>query len=282
MRTPDEGRETTLEDLVLRARDGDQASLETIVTRIQGKVYGLALRMLWHPEDARDAAQEILIRVVTRLGTFRGESAFLTWVYQLAVNHLLSARAGRLEEQCLTFDLFAKDLDEGLSECPPAAEGSVDEALLLEEVKVGCTLGMLSCLDRPHRLAYILGEILEMDGPEAARILEIDQATYRKRLSRARADIVAFMKAKCGLVSPDRPCRCRRRVRHAIDRGRVDPRHLLFTSDADRAQRFPSVLAGIRRLEEVRRAAALYRSHPDLAAPEGLAREIRRLLTTSI
>ncbi len=153
---------------------------------------------------------------------------------------------------------------------------------LLEEVKIGCTLGMLSCLDRPHRVAYILGEILEMDGPEAAGILEIDQTTYRKRLSRARARIVAFMKAKCGLVSPDRPCRCRRRVHHAMDRGRVDPRHLLFASDAGSAQRFPSVLAGIRRLEEARRAAALYRSHPDLVAPESLAEEIRRLITTTL
>jgi RNA polymerase sigma factor (sigma-70 family) len=282
MRTPEDGRDTTLEDLVRRARDGDQASLETIVTRIQDKVYGLALRMLWHPEDARDAAQEILIRVVTRLGTFRGESAFLTWVYRVAVNHLLSARASRLEEQRLTFDLFAKDLDEGLSEGSPAADGPADEAVLLEEVKIGCTLGMLSCLDRPHRLAYILGEILEMDGPEAARVLEIDPIVYRKRLSRARARIVAFMKAKCGLVSPDSPCRCRRRVRHAVDRGRVDPRHLLFASDADRAQRFPSVLAGIRRLEEARRAAALYRSHPEVAAPESLVREIRRLITTTL
>jgi RNA polymerase sigma factor (sigma-70 family) len=279
---PNDGPETTLENLVRRAQDGDRASLEAIVTRIQDKVYGLALQMLWHPEDARDAAQEILIRIVTRLGSFRGESAFLTWVYQVAVNHLLSARASRLELQRLTFDLFGKDLDEGLSEGPPTVEGSVDEALLLEEVKVGCTLGMLSCLDRPHRLAYILGEILEMDGPEAARILEIDRTTYRKRLSRARADIVTFMKAKCGLVRPDRPCRCRRRVRLAIDRGRVDHRHLLFASDADKAQRFPSVLAEIRRLEETRRAAALYRSHPDLVAPESLTRELRRLITTTI
>src|SRR2546425_11397490 len=103
-----DSRETTLEDLVLRAQDGDRGSLETIVIWIQDKVYGLALRMLWHPEDARDAAQEILIRIVTRLGSFRGESAFLTWVYQVAVNHLLSVRASRLEEQRLTFDLFAK------------------------------------------------------------------------------------------------------------------------------------------------------------------------------
>jgi hypothetical protein len=71
-------------------------------------------------------------------------------------------------------------------------------------------------------------------------------------------------------------------VRLAIDRGRVDHRHLLFASDADKAQRFPSVLAEIRRLEDARRAAALYRSHPDLVAPESLTRELRRLITTTI
>lgn len=278
---PDNDDAARLEDLVQRAQAGDRASLETLVARVQDKVYGLSLRMLWHPEEARDATQEILIRVVTRLASFRGESAFFTWVYRVAVNHLLSVRASRLEQQHLTFDLFASDLDEGLSDAPAAANGSAEEALLLEEVKIGCTLGMLSCLDRPHRLAYILGEIMEMDGPEAARVLEIDQAAYRKRLSRARADIVAFMKAKCGLVKPERPCRCRRRVRHAIDRGRVDPRHLLFASDADRAKRFPSVIAGIRRLEELRRAAALYRSHAAPAAPDSLARWMRRLLSTT-
>ena len=280
MRDPDDG--TTLEDLVRRARDGDRASLETIVARIQDKVYGLSLRMLWHPEDARDATQEILIRIVTRLGSFRGESAFLTWVYQVAVNQLLSTRASRLERQRLTFDVFGKDLDDGLLEEPPSIEAAADDALLLEEVKVGCTLGMLSCLDRAHRLAYILGEIMEMDGPEAAGVLEIDEPAYRKRLSRARADIVAFMKARCGLVNPERPCRCRRRVRHAVDRGRVDPRHLLFASDPDRARSFPSVLDGIRRLEELRRAAALYRSHPAYPAPDSLATGIRRLIDTAL
>src|SRR5438445_2528055 len=248
--------EASLEELVRRAREGDGESLERLVSGIQDRIYGLALRMLWHPEDARDATQEILIRVVIRLGTFRGKSAFLTWVYRVAANCLLTARAGRLEAQRLTFERFGQDLDEGLSDLPLAPEPPIDEALLIEEVKIGCTLGMLSCMDRPHRLAYILGEILEIDGPEAARIMKIDTATFRKRLSRARSDIVAFTKAKCGLISPDRRCRCRRRVRRALELGRVDPQHLLFASDAVRGKRFPAVLAEIRRLEEARRAVA--------------------------
>src|SRR3989442_11407130 len=245
-------REESLEDLVRRAREGDGESLERLVSGIQDRIYGLSLRMLWHPEDARDATQEILIRIVTRLATFRGESSFSTWTHRVAANYLLSARKSRLEQQGYTFQRFGEELDEGLCDAP-APQAAEDMALLLEEVKIGCTHGMLACLDRPHRLAYILGEILEMEGEEAARVLAIRPAAFRKRLSRAREAIVAFTRAKCGLVSPERPCRCRRRVGHAVRLGRVDPRHLLFARDADDARRFPVVLAEIRRLEDVRR-----------------------------
>ena len=269
--------EQSLQELVRRAREGDGESLERLVSGIQDRIYGLALRMLWHPEDARDATQEILVRIVTRLATFRGESSFSTWAHRVAANYLLSARKSRLEQQAYTFQRFGEELDEGLSDVP-AVPATGETALLLEEVKVGCTLGMLTCLDRPHRLAYILGEILEMEGEEAARVLAIRPAAFRKRLSRARQAIVAFTRAKCGLVSPEHPCRCRRRVGHAVQLGRVDPRRLLFATDAASARRFPEVLAEIRRLEDVRRAAALFRSHPRFAPPADFAAEIRKLV----
>jgi RNA polymerase sigma factor (sigma-70 family) len=266
----------TLEDLVRAARNGDRESLERLVASIQDRIHGLAIRMLWNPEDARDATQDILIRIVTRLGTFRGASSFATWVYRVAANYLLTVRKSRLEEQRYTFQRFGEELDHGLSDeaVPPGAEA----ALLLEEVKIGCTLGMLQCLDRPHRLAYILGEILELEGEEAARVLGIRPAAFRKRLSRARAAVVAFTRQKCGLVSPDRPCRCRRRLPTALRLGRVAPGRLLFASEGDEAQKFPLVLAEIRRLEEVRRAAALFRSHPSFRAPVDSVATIRQLV----
>ena len=269
--------EESLDELVRRAREGDGESLERLVSGIQDRIYGLSLRMLWHPEDARDATQEILIRIVTRLATFRGESSFSTWAHRVAANYLLSARKSRLEQQGYTFQRFGEDLDEGLSDVA-AVPATGETALLLEEVRVGCTLGMLTCLDRPHRLAYILGEILEMEGEEAARVLAIRPAAFRKRLSRAREAIVAFTRAKCGLVSPERPCRCRRRVDQAVRLGRVDPRRLLFATDAARARRFPEVLAEIRRLQDIRRAAALFRSHPQFAPPADFAAQIRKLV----
>lgn len=266
----------SLEGLARQAREGDREALESLVSAIQDRVYGLALRMLWHPEDARDAAQEILIRIVTRVSTFRGASSFSTWAYRVAANYLLTARKSRLEERRYTFQRFGEELDEGISD-DTAPQASGEMALLLEEVKVGCTLAMLTCLDRPHRLAYIFGEILEMDGGEAAGVLGI-AAAYRKRLSRARGAVVAFTRAKCGLVNPERPCRCRRRLSEAVRLGRVTPGQLLFASDAERARQFPKVLAEVRRLEQVRRTAALFRSHPDFTAPADLAARIRKLV----
>jgi RNA polymerase sigma factor (sigma-70 family) len=235
--------------------------------------------MLWHPEDARDATQEILIRIVTRFATFRGACSFATWAYRVAANYLLTARKSRLEEQRYTFQRFGAELEEGLAD-PTSSNQDGDAAVLLEEVRIGCTLGMLTCLDRPHRLAYELGEILEMDGQEAARVLEIRPAAFRKRLSRARDAVVRFTQVKCGLVNPSRACRCERRLPAALHLGRVVPDRPLFASDADHASRFPAVLAEIRRLEDVRRAAALFRSHPPFPTPADTAAHMRKLVQT--
>src|SRR5688572_32675553 len=148
-----------LEDLARQAIDGDREALECLVKALQDDVYGLALRMLWNREDAEDATQEILVRTVTRLGQFDFRSKLKTWVYRIAVNYIHDVKKSPVEHMRLNFQQFADDLVEGLSSEGPADS---ERALLIEEVKIGCTLGMLQCLDRPQRLAYVLGEILDL------------------------------------------------------------------------------------------------------------------------
>ena len=132
-----------LEAEVALAKAGNKKSLEAVVNTIQKDIYGIALRFLWHPQDAEDATQEILIKVITNLSGFRGESGFKTWVYRIASNTLLTLKKNRMEKQAMTFDVFAEDLSSGLSSDPIRIECDIDEKLLLEEVKVGCTLAML-------------------------------------------------------------------------------------------------------------------------------------------
>jgi len=271
-------RDAELEAQVRRAQAGDRAALEAVVGAVQPQVHGLAWRFLWHPEDAEDATQEILVRLVTRISSFRGESRFRTWMFQIACNALRTMRRRRMEERSMTIEAFAADLAEGLSDGPIATSPLVDEALLLEEVKVGCTTAMLLCLDREQRLAYILGEILELDHRTAAEALEVSPDAYRQRLSRARAAIVGLMRARCGLAHPENPCRCHRRAATAIARGHVDPQGLLFATSAEQARRFPRVLAEIRKLDAMQRAAALHRSHVAPPATEEFSKWLRQLV----
>lgn len=248
---------TTLEDVARRAVDGDRDALDGLVRALQGDIYGLALRMLWNREDAEDATQEILVRVVTRLSQFDFRSKLKTWVYRVAVNYVLDVQKSPVERLHLSFDRFAEDLAEGLS-----ADGPMDgeRSLLTEEVKIGCTLGMLQCLDRPHRVAYVLGEILELSGPEAASALEIAPEVFRKRLQRARDAIVSFTRAYCGLVSDTAACRCNRRVPAALRLGRARADALDFAASASS---FQEARAVIRRVEEARWALEVHRtSHP--------------------
>ena len=109
-----------------RARPGgDRAALEGLLVAVQDDVHRLALRMTGSPDDALGATQEILIRVMARLSTFKGEAAFRTWVHRVAVNHLLDRkRSGAMERFELTFSAFADDLHAGLAPVAPARDRS--------------------------------------------------------------------------------------------------------------------------------------------------------------
>ena len=243
----------TLEELTRRAIDGDRDALDSLVRGIQGDVYGLALRMLWNRADAEDATQEILVRIVTRLSQFDFRSRVKTWVYRVAVNYLLDVKKSPVERMHLTFERFAEDLADGLSDEGPS---ETEQSILIDEVKIGCTLGMLQCLDRAHRLAYVLGEILELTGPEAAEVLDIAPALFRKRLQHAREEILLFTRGYCGLVSDTATCRCNRRVEAALRLGRVRANALEF---AQVPISFQEARAVVRQIDGARRAFALHR-----------------------
>lgn len=217
-------------DLVRAARQGQREALDELVRRHQGFVYNLALRMVWEPHEAEDLSQEILVKMVTALSSYRGESAFRTWAYRIAVNHLLDARRGKVEQIITGFDCYGRALDATPDEDVPDDRAlSPEEAVLAEEVKVGCTTGMLLCLDRQQRLAFVLGDILEVSDVDGAAVLGTTRANFRQRLSRARRQLHAFMARKCGLADPANPCRCARKTRGFIRAGIVDPASLRFT-----------------------------------------------------
>jgi len=258
----------TLEDVARRAVDGDRSALDRLVKDLQSDIYGLALRMLWNREDAEDATQEILVRVVTRLAQFDFRSTLKTWVYRVAVNYILDVKKSPVERMHLTFKRFADDLTDGLSSDGPA---DAERSLLTEEVKIGCTLGMLQCLDRPHRLAYVFGEILELRGPEAAQALGITPALFRKRLQHARTAIVSFTRTYCGLASDTAACAGHRRVPAALRVGRIREEAVDFAGEASS---YRETRLYVRRVEAARWSLEVHRTTRPRASAVVFARRL--------
>lgn len=268
--------DTTLVEL---AKNGDRGALEMLVLRHQAWIYNVAVRMVFEPHDAEEVTQEVLIKVITRLSTFQGESRFRTWLYRIVANHVLNMRRSRAETQTTTFADYGAAINETPDlDLPDPKSVPVDAQLLVHETRISCTTGMLLCLDRRQRLIFTLGEILGASDTVGSEVLEITPDNFRQCLARARRDLYSFMNNQCGLVNRNNPCRCPKKTRGFIEAGHVDPHQLRFVPQ--HAERIREVAAEtVRAIDDVidREYAAIYRAHPFLQ-PSDQTDWIRRML----
>ncbi|CAB1055426.1 RNA polymerase sigma factor RpoE [Olavius sp. associated proteobacterium Delta 1] len=270
--------ESDIEKQVELAVIGEREALENLVRCIQDHVYKLALRMLAHPEDAEDAAQEILIKVITHLSSFRKESKFMTWVYRISANHLLTTRKRRVELREANFEKCQRQIDKGFADTWHPSVSEAMQKLIVEELRIDCLQTLLQCLDRNLRIAYTLGEVFEVNSVEGAYILEISPLAFRKRLSRARKLMRKFMLKNCGLINLENLCYCERLAPCAVKTGWINPEKLVFANHKRKHQIDDFDTSYLQELDEISRVAALFRSHPDYAAPETFIGNIKQLL----
>ena len=245
------------------ARSGKLLAVEALLRQLEPAVYNLAWRMLNHREDARDACQEILLKVVTHLDGFRGEASFGTWVFQIARNHLLRLRQNRPPET--SFEQHAEKLEAGLhfSAALPQAASPEDEAAA-RQVGVACTAGMLQALDDDQRLAYLLDLMFGFTSDEAAEVLGISAAAFRKRLSRARQALEGHAGTLCGRVAAEAVCRCERQLPALRALGRAPPAAAVYDD-----------------LVQLGDAASLFRALPAEEAPAAIVGAIVAVLGSS-
>lgn len=263
---------------VEQAREGDKAALEALLDHIQRPVYNLTLRMLQSPADAEDAAQEILIKVITHLATFKGDAAFTTWVYRIASNYLLTVRRRHAEQHTVNFETMSERLQASLALGEASVPEQVEFNSLVAEVRLNCMLGMLMCLDRTQRIALILGEVLVVSSDEAAYILEIPAATYRKQLSRARTNLRTFIQGQCGLVNPANPCRCAKHVGNKIKYGLMDVNALDYVPELESTTILALAETNCADLHQIEDEVRLIRTLPEFAQPAQLLDGIRAVL----
>ena len=268
----------TLENLVEQAINGDKKLLEEIVRRIQDRIYGLALRMLYIPADAEDATQEILIKIITRLGTFKGESRFETWVYSIASNHLLTMRKGRAERWQITMEQCDQMIAEGVSDSRDATFSETEQRLVVEETKRACVHYLLLCLNRELRLAVILGMIIGVNNTEGAAILGVGPVVYRQRLSRGRRQLINFLVKRCGLVDAGSPCHCETLAALHVRKKHIDPENLFFVTHPCRSREDGRKEDLLQEMDQLTRANMLIRNQPDYAAPGVFVKYVKKLI----
>ncbi|EAQ81367.1 RNA polymerase sigma factor [Blastopirellula marina] len=275
-RTEDDASDAVL---VEQAKNGDRAALEQLVLRHQAWIYNIAVRMVFHPQDAEEVTQEVLIKVITKLSTFKGESKFRTWLYRIAANHVLNMKRRRAETGVTTFAEYGAAIRSTPdADLPDSNSVPVALPILVEEAKNSCTMGMLLCLDRRQRLIFTLGEILGVTDTVGGQVLEITADNFRQSLARARRDLHRFLNNQCGLVNKTNPCRCPKKTRGFIEHGHVDPHRLLFVPE--RVERVRDVAGEtVRGIEDVveRQHADLYREHPFLRQADEI-HWLRRML----
>ena len=268
-----------IEKLVKEAVNGSKTALEGITSAIQDNIYYLSLRMLADPDDAKDATQDILIKVITNLSSFKFNSQFNTWVYRIASNHLIGEKKIVNKELGLTFDLFKGDLETDLQEATELQD-SPDYQLLLNEVRISCTMAMLLCLKPAHRIAYILGYILEWDHDEASKALSISKANFRKQLSRSREKVVQFTNDSCGLVSSSAKCRCDKSLTRAIKYQRVVPDKLNFSTKTE--YNYIEVKSALKETKQDLKALTLQQAVTRYKCPNELGQIIELLVDQGI
>ena len=172
------------QELVARARAGDESAFEQLVQDNQNRIYNLTLRMTGNPDDALDMAQEAFLRAWRGLKFFKGDSAFSTWLYRLASNVCLDHLRKQKRRQNINLSQLSDEEDNGPPDVPDERyqpDLCLEKKSLREAVQRG-----LDLLSEEHRQVLVMREISGLSYQEIADVLDLEAGTVKSRINRAR------------------------------------------------------------------------------------------------
>ena len=200
------------QQLIEQANAGSTSALNELIVTHESFIYNVAWKFTYNKEEASDLTQEVLIKVITKLSTFKGNSSFRTWLYRIVFNEFMQTKRRPMEDKWESFDDFANKLN-AIPSPELSAEEEEEQIDRTKTARVRCMSGMLMCLTREQRLIYLLGDVFQIDHNLGAEIFEVTKDNFRKKLSRTRKEFHAFMNKQCGLVNLDNPCRCSKKAK---------------------------------------------------------------------
>jgi RNA polymerase sigma-70 factor (ECF subfamily) len=174
--------------LVKRVQRGDKTAFDLLVRKYQHKVVKLVLRYVRNPAEAEDIAQEAFIKAYRALPQFRGDSAFYTWMYRIAINTAKNSLASR-DRSPIAYDLDLNDPEESHSVQAKLQDPDTPEGLALTEEIRGIVNSAIESLPEELKTAIVLRELDGLSYEEIAAAMECPVGTVRSRIFRAREAI---------------------------------------------------------------------------------------------
>ncbi len=189
--------------LVERVRNGDKRAFELLVEKYRRKIGRLLSRMVRDPEEVEDIAQETFIKAYRALPQFRGDAAFYTWLYRIAVNTAKNYLAARNRSMLAVSEVTGED-EEGGEERHVAPDIDTPDAQLLSKQIAYAVTEAVEALPEELRTAITLREIEGMSYEDIAVFMGCPIGTVRSRIFRAREAIAAKLRPILGTSEDQR------------------------------------------------------------------------------
>lgn len=174
-------------ELIRRIRAGDRAAFTALTKRFEEKVFSLALKITGNSADAQEIAQDVFLTVYLKLDSFRGESAFSSWLYRITANTAFMRLRDRRKRRAASYDGTDAN-DDGPQ---PFVASPADPAALADEQLVNIEAGAklleaVSQLPEPFKLVFLLKDVGELSNEEVSNVVNVSLPAAKSRLHRAR------------------------------------------------------------------------------------------------